>query len=335
MEGEEPRWSGVAKDGIPALTNPAFVTAVSTEAAYLSADDRVMGLWWDGEWVAVPLNILRYHEIVNLDGAKGRIAVTYCPLTGTGIVWDREAIGGAELGVSGLLWRNNLVMYDRSGEESLWRQMTGAAECGEATGTQLQERSVTEMTWEAWRGLHPNTRVVSSETDFVIEYDINLYATYERPDSPPLFEVTRDPRRQPKERVLGIPTDAGGTAIPFGVLHSVPLAAIHLEPMIDGVSTRVVVFWDREKQAAEAYYADPDWVGDSTPEGAETTFSVVEGRIVDDVTGSRWRIDGLATEGPAGATQLREVQGSMVAFWFAWAAFNENTGVLEALGGSS
>ncbi len=61
-----------------------------------------------------------------------QIAVTYCPLTGASMVFDREAIAGAELGVSGLIFRNNLIRWDRRSEESLWPQMLASAGCGPA-----------------------------------------------------------------------------------------------------------------------------------------------------------------------------------------------------------
>ena len=43
------------------------------------------------------------------------LAVTYCPLTGSSMVFRREVVNGVEFGVSGLLFKNNLVMYDRTG----------------------------------------------------------------------------------------------------------------------------------------------------------------------------------------------------------------------------
>ena len=84
-----------------------------------------------GEPYAVPLNVLRYHEIVNAtfetDGGLLDLAVTHCPLTGSSMVFDRAAAGGAEFGVSGILYQSNLVMYDRNTSESLWPQMVAGA----------------------------------------------------------------------------------------------------------------------------------------------------------------------------------------------------------------
>jgi hypothetical protein len=42
------------------------------------------------------------------------ISATVCPLTGSGLVFDPFVDGNIlELGVSGLLFANNLVMFDR------------------------------------------------------------------------------------------------------------------------------------------------------------------------------------------------------------------------------
>ena len=47
---------GVGKDGIPALTDPEFITA--DEVDFLDGSNRVIGLLVDGIAVAVPHNIL-------------------------------------------------------------------------------------------------------------------------------------------------------------------------------------------------------------------------------------------------------------------------------------
>ena len=123
--------SGAARDAIPALTDPRLVGVGDPTTNYLRGTDRVIGLEIAGEYIAVPHNILWWHEIVNFNEVG--LAVTYCPLTGSSMVFDRTAAGGAELGVSGLLFRNNLVMYDRSPSgvvETLWPQMLAGGRCG-------------------------------------------------------------------------------------------------------------------------------------------------------------------------------------------------------------
>lgn len=60
---EEIVWGGVAKDGIPALTNPAHVKA--DHATYLTDDELVFGITLNGESRAYPHRILDWHEMAN------------------------------------------------------------------------------------------------------------------------------------------------------------------------------------------------------------------------------------------------------------------------------
>ena len=75
--------------------------------------------------LAIPHNILWWHEVMNLNLPEGNFAVTYCPLTGTSMAFDRASIGGAELDVSGILLKNNLVMFDRCDLKTLWPEIMG------------------------------------------------------------------------------------------------------------------------------------------------------------------------------------------------------------------
>ena len=116
---------GPGKDGIRALTDPGFDDADA--AGWLKADDRVIGVTMGNESRAYPLRILDQHEIVNDVVADSPIAVTYCPLCDSALVFDRR-VGDEtlELGVSGLLYNSNVLMFDRrpkDAKESLWSQM--------------------------------------------------------------------------------------------------------------------------------------------------------------------------------------------------------------------
>ena len=299
---------GPGKDGIPALTNPPFVAVGAPGTSYLADDDRVVGLILESGPVAIPLNIFWWHEIVNLDVAGRALAITHCPLTGSSLGFDRAGVGGAEFGVSGLLFQNNLIMYDRSGNESLWPQMLRGARCGTRDGDELPMVPIIEMTWVGWRTLYPQTVVVSENTGSNRDYSRYPYGNYDVPNDPTtLFPATIDDRRPPKERVLGIPLGSGGVAFPFGLLDEMGAAA---SVSVEFPGGDLVVFWDRFRQAAMAY----DQVVNNLP----LTFSVVDGRITDDQTGSLWRVDGLATEGPLAGQRLQPRADAFVAFWFAW-----------------
>jgi len=302
---------GPGKDGIPALTNPTFVGAGESGAEYLRDDDRVAGIVIDSQPLALPLNIFWWHEIVNLDEGGPAISITHCPLTGSTLGFDRSAAGGAEFGVSGLLYRNNLVMYDRADTESLWPQMLRGARCGASDGIDLTMVPLVEMTWQGWLTLHPDTRVISGDTGAGRNYRSYPYGNYDDlNNSSLLFPGSVDGRRPPKERTLGIPLGSGGVAFPFGLLDELgAVAAVSTELFVESY----VVLWDRARQTAMAYRSS---VG-----GEELTFSANQNQIVDDQTGSIWRVDGLAVEGPMAGQQLEAVSEAFVAFWFAWPNF--------------
>jgi len=311
---------GPGKDGIPALSNPHLVGPDDPSASYLLQGDRVIGLDLASERVAVPLNILWWHEIVNMSVGGSALAVSHCPLTGSSLVFDRDPLNGVEFGVSGLLYMNNLLMYDRTRSESLWPQMSRGARCGAAAGTDLTMVPAIEMAWEAWRDLHPDTRVISSETGHVRDYQRYPYGGYAAPtNSELLFPLPDgvDPRRPPKERVLGIPATDGGIAFPFGEIHRTPAMVAAAE--IDGRT--LVVFGDAAAGAAMAFRPELD--------GASLSFEVDGDRIVDASTRSVWGVDGVAVEGAHAGRRLEAVAEAYVAYWFAWAAFHPQTRVWE------
>ncbi len=245
------------------------------------------------------------------------VAVTHCPLTGSSLVFDRSSLAGAELGVSGLLYRNNLIMYDRNGDESLWPQMLRGARCGSKTGAELEMVPAVEMSWEGWQTLHPQTLVVSSETEFGRNYRNYPYGDYDRIDNRellfPLSEI--DSRRPPKERVLGIPDGEAGRAYPYGVLGDLGSIAVVQED-------DDVIFWDSQRQAAMAYYRILD--------GETLEFRVVGGQIRDASTESIWQVDGLALSGPLAGRKLAPVAEAFVSFWFAWAVFHPDATLWSA-----
>lgn len=302
---------GPGRDGIPALSNPPMVDHGDTGTEYLVDGDRVVGFVLNGQPMAIPLNIFWWHEIVNLEKGGVAVAVTHCPLTGSSLAFERSNASGAEFGVSGLLFKNNLVMYDRNGNESLWPQMLLGACCGALDGTPLVSFPVVEMTWGGWRSLHPRTLVISSEANTRRHYTSFPYGSYDKIDNPAtLFPVTIDPRRPAKERVLAIPDGEGGIAFPYGSLNELgDVAAV----TASWAEQDIVVFWDRARQGAMAFFPA---VGDEV-----LTFHTEGGQILDDRTGSVWSVEGRAVSGRMEGSALPPVADAFIAFWFAWPEF--------------
>lgn len=209
---------GPPKDGIPSIDKPRFVSAA--KADFLADDDRVFGLIRTGEVRAYPQQVLVYHEIVNDTIGGERIAVTYCPLTGTVIGFtglpDRP---GLTFGTTGKLVNSNLLMYDRE-TDSNWPQILGTAVSGELYGKRLLTVPLVWSTWKAWRAAHPDTRVLSTDTGALRDYGSDPYGSY--PNSSgyyvgggPIFPVRQtDDRFGPKEVVVGVRSGDEQLAVP-------------------------------------------------------------------------------------------------------------------------
>lgn len=212
---------GPQKDGIPALTDPAFVTAA--EATFVAEDDRVIGVARNGLAKAYPLALMNWHEIVNdRFGDEEAVVVTYCPLCFTGMAFE-ATLGGARLlfGVSGLLYNSDVLLYDRR-TESLWSQLQQQAISGPMKGQRLGVVPSVNTTWREWRRRHPQTLVLSSETGHLRHYDRDPYAAYDQsPDI--MFPVRfRAQGYHPKEYVIGIELDGIARAYPVSELAQGP-----------------------------------------------------------------------------------------------------------------
>lgn len=195
-------WGGVPADGIPALDRPPHVAA--DRATFLSPDDPVFGVAFDGAARAYPTRILDWHEMVN-DVVGGQpFALSWCTLCGAPVAFDTGIDGGARrMGSSGLLLRSNKLMFDRD-SSSLWSQLTGAAVAGpmKDAGARLEVLPVVSTTWARWRSEHPDTTVVSRETGFDRDYSPGAAYGDEHSTASTMFPVPRGERRfEAKQRI--------------------------------------------------------------------------------------------------------------------------------------
>ncbi|MBI5771198.1 MAG: DUF3179 domain-containing protein [Verrucomicrobia bacterium] len=203
---------GPPRDGIPSIDRPKFVQIA--KARFMRDGDLVVSFTHRGETRAYPLRILVWHEIVNDRIGDLAINVSYCPLCGSAMVFDRT-LGGRtlEFGVSGLLYRSDVLMYDRQ-TESLWSQLEMAAVSGPQVGGKLALLPAQHLTWRAWKKLFPEGKVLSTDTGFDRDYDRTPYADYE--NSPRLmFPVNSSRRDLPsKAWVAGIVINGVARAYP-------------------------------------------------------------------------------------------------------------------------
>ena len=159
------------RDCIPSVDDPEFVDPSEADKLFrtegISAEEAIgISLSYNGATRFYPFSMLVTREIVN-DVVGGQpLAVTYCPLCGTGIVFNRVHDGETlEFGVSGLLWQSNLLMYNRNDDEenvSLWSQVLGESVLGTHTGAKLSVIPSDVITFAAWRDKYPNGEVLNT-----------------------------------------------------------------------------------------------------------------------------------------------------------------------------
>lgn len=297
---------GPGKDGIPALTNPKVLT-VQDGDGYLRDTDIVIGVTFNGESRAYPIRIMNWHEIVNDQVGGVDLLISYCPLCGTGIVFDPLINGMAHtFGVSGLLYNSDLLMYERGTKpSSLWAQILGEAVVGPLTGTKLKVLPSVQTTWEEWKRQHPDTTVLDINTGFSRDYNRNPYLGYDKESSTYFPVSNRDNRLFSKEWVYGITI---GDAQKAYKLESLKAARV-LNDSIVGVN--LVLIADDISGAVRAYQRGVHvFTGHATNLGDESNikWKITEDALINAKTGERLdRLPGVNS------------------FWFGWVAFYPET----------
>lgn len=320
---------GPPKDGIPAIDEPSFVSVREADR-WISESEPVIVVEQGGDARAYPYQILIWHEIVNDVVGGLPLAITYCPLCNTALVFDRRHDGRVlDFGTTGRLRHSDLVMYDRQ-TESWWQQATGEAIVGTFAGDRLSFHPAQTTSWADFKRAHPRGRVLSKETGYDRPYGRNPYVGYDSGRGPieRFFSKEGDDRLPAMERVAAVTLGDSHVAYPFSALREE--RAINDE--IAGQP--VVVLWAAGTSSAldDRTVAGGRDVGTSgvfkrTLNGETLTFEAGEGgRFVDTESGSIWDITGRAIGGSLAGRRLEPIpHGDYL--WFAWAAFRPDTDI--------
>ncbi len=331
---------GPPKDGIPSIDDPGFQSNEEADG-WLHSSDPVMVVEAGGEVKAYPLRILVMHEIVNDRVGGTPVAVTYCPLCNTALVFERALPGGevAEFGTTGRLRHSDLVMYDRT-TGTWWQQATGEGIIGRYAGRTLDFVSSNTLSWEKAKEFHPDARVLSRETGYDRDYSRSPYPGYEDRSKKPIerfvSKSTPGPL-PPMERVAAVDLD-GGWAAPYSVLAERRVVS-------DTVAGRpLVVFWapgasstldeaniSRGKDVGQVAVFDRRVDGRGALTFRWDSEAGDDGAWVDEDTGSRWNLAGRAVAGPLQGRTLDGIRHDSP-FWFAWVGFRPETELWSADG---
>lgn len=312
---------GPGKDGIPSIDNPVFVTARDPQGrlSWMDDEDLILAIKIGDEIRGYPHPVLDWHEIINDDLGETSVAITYCPLTGTGIGWDRMVDGRkTTFGVSGLLYNSNLIPYDRA-TDSYWSQMRLDCVNGALIGTEAQTYQLVELPWKLWREWFPDAKVaVGSAAGLARPYDRYPYNDY-RTQSGTLFPVDgqNDNRLPDKERVLGIIQHKSAFIFPFSAFTA---EKVNVRTASFG-EERIVAFGSNRLNFLVAYYTKLE---DGTPIEDFTPISNEDEIVARDSEGNKWNIFGEAVSGPRQGRRLQPT-GGLIGYWFTWPAFYKDT----------
>tara|TARA_B100000315_G_scaffold201492_1_gene193995 strand:- start:8 stop:625 length:618 start_codon:yes stop_codon:yes gene_type:complete len=196
-----------------------------------------------------------------------------------------------------------------------WSQITGQAILGELAGQKLTRISLDTLEWANWKELHPDTKVLSTDTGIPRNYNSDPYLGYYSSNNV-MFPVDNiDNRLHLKTLVYGVVINGEAKAYPendmikTGLINDIvggkPILALL------NIETGTVKIFER------------------TVEGITIEFKIDNGQLIDTTTNSIWSYSGEGISGKHMNTQLIEVIAPPH-FWFAWAAFYPETDLFSA-----
>lgn len=320
---------GPPPDGIAPIDDPRF-ESIESASTWLQPQSPVLVFKHNNIARAYPLAIMTRHEIVNdeIDGLP--IAITYCPLCNSGIVFERRIDDVTiRLGVSGLLRNSDMIMWDDV-SQTWWQQFTGEGIVGQYAGETLPMLTSAMVGFGAFAEQYPDGEVLARESGYgTNRYGANPYLGYDSTTQPFLFTGTLDTRLPATERVLAGMIGGEPIAYPFSVL-----AGMRVINDVAG-DKQVVAFWQSGATSAlDASTIDASrdvgmaMLFNATLDNVTYTFRYTNGQILDDQTNSVWNVFGTAIEGELAGAQLRQ-ELAAPHFWFAWAAFKPDTRIYE------
>ena len=286
------------RDRIKPIYEPKYDSVEGGD--WLDEDDLVLGyVSQRGVAFAYPHKILDLHEIVNdvIDGVP--VLASYCPLCASGVVYSRELDGGVLLfGNTSALYESDLVMYDHQ-TGSYWFQVIGEAIVGPLTGKRLRPLPSVTTTWTQWKELHPDTKILSKNLGLTdpLFYQRDRFKGYDKDVNRErfVFPVSKDKlddRLRPGDRVF---------AIQVGESHKAYLLTGRPDEVINDevAGEEVVIIVRAEGPTGSAYLRAAN--------GQILTFTLNQGVLQDNETGSRWDDGGRAISGPLAGSLLTPV----------------------------
>lgn len=321
-------WDGRKLVPFKAMDDPKMVKA--SEADFLDDDDYILGVTVNGESRAYPTRFAWFHHIINDKAGKPetRYAVTYCSVCNTGIRFD-SAVDGKPVMVDFFGLYNGVASFADRATESVLLQVSGQFVTGPLKGKSLKFAPMLDTTWKEWKTRHPDTLVMSPDTEYSKYYSPKGKPEKRGYDQFPMpafsQSMTRQDKRLPRfEKVLAVALPAGSSGVGAApTARAFPIAALRDAGGVvnDKVGDApVTVFLDAKTTTAAAYSPVVD--------GKTLIFELraADGKSAyyDRETGTRWNIDGIAEDGKLKGKTLASVPNHL-SQWYGWVAYFPQT----------
>ncbi len=292
--------------------SPAFA---ASDEVKVDADDKVLAVVVGKEARAYPIRTMGYHHIVNDTVGGAPIAVSYCTLCHTGLVWSRVLDGKTlHFRLAGINNGNALLRDEET--SSIWQQSTGEAIYGPLKGRWLEMVPSSELTFALWRKEQPQGLVLKPDAPYEALYDPKDWERHVAATRT-VVDTTKS-GIAPHELMIGVTTAGGSKAYPIESVY----AAKVIQDRIEGTPVVVVVGPDGASIRAFANVRLAD--------GAVLIFAQGQGETVmrDAQTGSAWNFQGCAVDGPMAGQCLKPIDAHKD-YWFDWMNHHPGSGVYK------
>jgi SAM-dependent methyltransferase len=301
-EGRFPSW-------MAPLDKPRWLKAA--QAHHMRPGDPVLGLAFEGQAWALPWWVMKNHHVSNLDLAGRPVVVTLCEVCTSAGAFDPRIDGRRHhFRLAGIYNGTIMPLDDESG--SCWTGFTGQCVSGTLEGRSIARLPLWQAMWGEWCEMHPHTLVADGAGE-----PRGGHGEGQSPGSPVVGTGMRpqlahvDLRMAHYHLVLGV--------LAANEARCYPLLALPGPVLNDRLGGEdIVIFSQPGTWVALAFSRAVD--------GRSLTFRSIDGAILDDQTGSRWSLAGIASEGPLTGRALQFVHSGIEEF-FIWAAFFPATSI--------
>ncbi|PYQ69786.1 MAG: hypothetical protein DMG04_27005 [Acidobacteria bacterium] len=209
----------------------------------------------------------------------------------------------------------NEVFKDRE-TGSRWQQSSLEAISGPMQGEHLKLYPFLLTSWQEWRRLHPDTRVLkplAGYADRIAEKNAMIRQGLSGEGAAPSDVTYRDDRLKPKTMILGVDVDGASKAF--------PLEALRRERVVnDRLGGKPILI--AHQPASDTTTAFVARAGGRTLTFAAANEGATE--LTDRETKSRWTAYGECISGPLKGSALEAIILEPE-YWFAWSEFHRDT----------